>query len=261
MADNRPIGLFDSGIGGLSVLKEIKRLLPGESFVFLADQANIPYGAKTQRQLNELSERITRFLLTHDIKLLVVACNTATCYAIDHLRSIFTIPIVGVVPAIKPAANLTKEGKIAIMATPATAKSAYLKKLIKEFAPALNVFRIGCEGLEESVEYLKLKEIYRLLDLYLNKVKKTGSDVIVLGCTHYPFLKQEIKKRINGSNIRVIDSGRAIATRVKSILEDSTSFAKGNVQELYYTTADPRQFSKIASSLLKYRVIARKALI
>lgn len=260
MSDNRPIGLFDSGVGGLSVLAEIKSLLPAESFIFLADQANIPYGQKTKKQLNELTERITRFLLTHDIKLLVVACNTATCYAIDHLRSTFSIPIVGVVPAIKPAANLTREGKIAIMATPATSKSAYLKKLIKEFAPALDVFRVGCDGLEESVEYLKLKEVYRLLDLYLDKVKKTGSDVIVLGCTHYPFLKEEIKKRISG-NIRVIDSGRAIATRVESILKDSASFAKENARGLYYTTGDPRRFSKVASTLLKYKVIASKALI
>lgn len=260
MADNRPIGLFDSGVGGLSILKEIKRLLPKENLVFLADQANVPYGQKTKKELNELTERITRFLMNHDIKLLVVACNTATCYSLDHLRSTFTIPIVGVVPAIKPAAYLSKMGKIAIMATPATAKSAYLKKLIKEFAPTLNVFRIGCEGLEESVEYLKLKEICRLLDLYLNKVKKTGSDVIVLGCTHYPFLKQEIKKRING-NIRIIDSSRAIGDRVETILKNSTSFAQRKVQELYYTTADPQQFSKVASTLLKYKVTAQKALI
>lgn len=260
MSDNRPIGVFDSGVGGLSVLAEIKKQLPAQSFVFLADQANNPYGGKTKKQLNELAERITRFLLKHDIKLMVVACNTATCYAIDHLRSTFEIPIVGVVPAIKPAANVTKTGKVAILATPATAKSAYLKKLIKDFAPALDVFRIGCDGLEESVEYLKLKEIYQLLDIYLDKVKKTGADVIVLGCTHYPFLKKEIKKRIN-SNIKVIDSGRAIALRVKYILKDTARFARESASELYYTTGDPRKFSEVASTLLKYKVIAQKALI
>lgn len=260
MSDNRPIGVFDSGVGGLSILQEVKKQLPAENFVFLADQANIPYGAKTKKQLNRLTERITRFLLGHNIKLLVVACNTATCYALDHLRATFEIPIVGVVPAIKPAVNLTKSGKVAILSTPATAKSIYLKKLIKDIAPALNVFRIGCEGLEESVEYLKLKEITRLLDLYLSKVKKTGADVVVLGCTHYPFLKKDIKKRL-GANVKVIDSGSAIAQRVEYVIKNSKIPASKKLFELYYTTQDPKKFSQVASNLLKYEISAQKALI
>src|SRR4030042_4739824 len=111
MADNRPIGLFDSGVGGLSVLLEIKKILPNESFVFLADQNHNPYGAKSPKELKTLSEKITKFLFKSDIKLLVVACNTATCYAIGHLRSKFKIPIIGVVPAVKPAVKLSKNNK------------------------------------------------------------------------------------------------------------------------------------------------------
>src|SRR3989338_6860179 len=126
MADNRPIGLFDSGVGGLSVLLEIKKLLPNEKFIFIADQANVPYGAKTQKQLQELSEKVASFLLLKDVSMIVVACNTATCYALDYLREKIKNPIIGVVPALKPAAKKTKNDKIAIMSTPATAKSAIL---------------------------------------------------------------------------------------------------------------------------------------
>ena len=151
MADNNPIGIFDSGVGGLSVLAEIKKVLPTENFIFLADQSHVPYGAKTKRQLENLSERITNFLLTHHIKLLVIACNTATCHALDYLRSKYKVPIIGVVPAIKPAVAKSKKNKVVIMSTPATAKSAYLSDLIADFARHAHVLKLGCRGLEESV--------------------------------------------------------------------------------------------------------------
>ena len=121
MASNQPIGIFDSGVGGLSILKEVKETLPLESFIFLADQDHVPYGVKTKEELEDLSERITKFLLNYHIKLLVVACNTATCYVLDFLRLNFDISIIGVVPAVKPASEITVNGKIAVMSTPATA--------------------------------------------------------------------------------------------------------------------------------------------
>ncbi len=259
MENSHPIGLFDSGVGGLSILVEIKKLLPSESIVFLADQAHNPYGEKTPGQLRQLSEKTTDFLhKNHQIKILVVACNTATCYAIGHLRKKFKIPIIGVVPAVKPAISLSKNSRIVVMSTPATAKSFYLKTLIKNFASKSNVLKLGCDGLEEAIENLNISKINKLLDKYMNQVKSFGADVVVLGCTHFPFVKEEIKKRIS-DHIQIIDSGKAIAKRVKFILKEAKGDSPAIPKELFYTTGDPRKFSKVASTLLKYQVNGQKA--
>lgn len=258
--DSRPIGMFDSGVGGLSILLEVKKNMPRENFVFLADQAHIPYGSKTREQLKKLACDITNFLIKHDVKLLVVACNTASCYTIEYLREKFTIPIVGVVPAIKPAASIAKNSRIAILSTPATSKSIYLKKLIIKAAPQAKVLRLGCQGLEEAVEYFKTAKIAKLLDEYLKEVIDFGADVIVLGCTHYPFLKKDMAK-IVGHNIKIIDSGKAIAKRVAIVLKKNKIYSSQKTVDRFFTTGDPSQFSKIASTLLKYKIDSQKALI
>lgn len=260
MADNRPIGLFDSGVGGLSVLQEIKSILPNESLFFLADQAHVPYGGKSAKELNNLTERITSFLLKFNIKMLVVACNTASCYSIDYLRRKFRLPVVGVVPAIKPAARLTKKGKITIMATPATSRSRYLKNLVNKFAGQIKVLRLGCGGLEDAVEVLNYQKIDKLLDKYIAKIKNFNSDVVILGCTHYPFLKKDIRNRL-GPSVKIIDSGKAIAQRVNFLLEKSDSLSTKKKDDQYFTTLDTLKFSKVASVLLKTKINASKASI
>ena len=260
MADNNPIGIFDSGVGGLSVLAEIKKLLPSENFVFLADQSHVPYGAKSKRQLEKLSERITNFLLSHKIKLLIIACNTATCHALDYLRSKYKVPIIGVVPAIKPAVAQSRKNKVAIMSTPATAKSNYLSSLISNFAADIKVLKLGCPGLEESVEVLDRKLYCQLLDIYTKKIKNFGADVIVLGCTHFPHLKGDIQKLV-GANVKIIDSGKAIARRTKFILQKIDGLCQDNTVDIYYTTDDPQKFSKVASILLGQKISAQKAII
>ncbi|MBI2012533.1 glutamate racemase [Candidatus Curtissbacteria bacterium] len=260
MSNNQPIGIFDSGVGGLSVLVEIKARLPYESSVFLADQAHNPYGQKSKRELKNLSVRITRFLLKRDIKALVIACNTATCYALDYLRSRFKIPIIGVVPAVKPAVTLTKNGKIAIMSTPATAKSRYLDSLVLDFADHLDVLKLGCDGLEESIEYLKRDNIEKLLDKYAKRIRNFGADTVVLGCTHFPFFKVDIKKRLN-PKVKMIDSGAAIAKRVEFILRKEKMQATKQARDLYFTTADPKKFSEVATKLLNYKVVGMPARI
>ncbi|OGD87935.1 glutamate racemase [Candidatus Curtissbacteria bacterium RIFCSPLOWO2_02_FULL_40_11] len=260
MADNRPIGLFDSGVGGLSVLCEIKKVLPRESFIYLADQKNVPYGTKSKKVLNNLTLRITKFLLKFDIKMLVVACNTASCYSVDFLRNNFNLPIVGVVPAVKPAVKLSKKGKITIMSTSATAKSTYLKNLIAKFSSAKNVLSLGCDGLEDSVENLNYKKINSLLDEYVKRANSFESDVIILGCTHFPFLKNDIQKRaIKGT--KIIDSGKAIASRVKFLLKQNNMIAAKKTKDLFFTTLNRKKFSNVASTLLKYKVLAQKASI
>lgn len=257
MANSRPIGLFDSGVGGLSVLLEIAKVLPQENFIFLADQLNNPYGTKTKRELEDITEKITYFLMKKKIKTLVVACNTATCYAIDYLRLNFDIPIVGVVPAVRPAAKLTRVGKIAIMSTPATAKSFYLTSLVKEFAHGKKCLRLGCEGLEEAVEVLDKKSWDKLLDRYAKKIKNFGADVVVLGCTHFPFLKSDIKKRL-GPKVKVIDSGQAIARRVKFLLAKKEKLSQRKGKNLFFTTGDPNEFSRVASALLGADIVGKK---
>lgn len=257
MADTRPIGLFDSGVGGLSVLLEIAKTLPDESFVFLADQFHNPYGAKTKSELEDLSERITYFLLKQKIKALVVACNTATCYALDYLRFNFDIPIIGVVPAVRPSARITKKGKIAVMSTPATAKSAYLESLVLEFAKNRRCLKLGCAGLAESVETLDKKEWNRLLDTYTQKIKKFGADVIVLGCTHFPFLKKDIKKRM-GPKVKVIDSGAAIARRVKYLLTKKGALSPKKGKDAFFSTGDAKEFSRVASVLMGTDISAER---
>ncbi|MDO8487590.1 MAG: glutamate racemase [Candidatus Curtissbacteria bacterium] len=258
MQDKRPIGLFDSGVGGLSVLLEIAKILPNENFIFLADQLNVPYGGKTKRELEDLTERITYFLMKKKIKALVVACNTATCYALDYLRFNFDIPIVGVVPAVKPSAKLTKTGKIAIMSTPATAKSAYLASLIVEFGKHKNFLKLGCDGLEDAVETLDTNALEKLLDKYCAQIKKFGADVVILGCTHFPFLKEDIKKRL-GPNVKVIDSGQAIARRVKYLLKRKDILSSSKDSDLFFTTGDEKEFSRVASQLLESIIKSQKA--
>jgi glutamate racemase len=256
--NNQPIGVFDSGVGGLSVLIELKKKLPHENFVFLADQKYVPYGEKTKKELVKLVFKITDYLIkNHHIKMMVVACNTATCGAIEELRTKYQIPIVGTVPAVKLAAKKTKSGTVAVISTPSTSKSDRLKNLIRNDCRDTNVLNIGCKNLEDAVETgeLNSKNVGNLLLTYLEKVKNSNADCLVLGCTHYPFLKKSIKK-IVGSHIKLIDSGKAIARRTQWLLNENLikndRKKKGNI--IYFTTGDSVKFSKVASKLMKEKI-------
>ncbi len=253
---NWPIGIFDSGVGGLSILKELQNLLPNENYLFFADQKNVPYGEKTKEELVALTSQIVSFLISQKVKMIVVGCNTATCYAIEELRTITKLPIVGVVPAIKPAAEQTKTGRIALLATPATAQSFYVTKLIKEYADQIDVLRIGCAGLEECVENGRLnsKTTIKILSSYVLPLKKEGIDQLVLGCTHYPFLKENIAALL-GPSVNLLDSGRKVAERVNFLLNKYSLYsseAKG--RDVFFTNKDANKFSRVASSLLGYKV-------
>lgn len=262
--DNRPVGVFDSGIGGLSILRELRAVLPYENYVFLADQLHVPYGEKTKKQLENLTGRISRFLITRDVKLIVVACNTATCYAIEYLRNKFKVPFVGTVPAVKPAAEQTKTKVIAVLSTPATARSLALKRLVRQYGRDVTVLRIGCPGLEDAVEFGNTAnpETLFLLKKYLSKVLKSGVDQIVLGCTHYPFLKKSIAS-VAGSAVNLVDSGEAIARHTAFVLSEKRILnnAKRTGRVLYFTTGEPYRFSKVATDLLKEEVLGKKVRI
>lgn len=250
--NNRPIGIFDSGVGALTILREVKKLLPLENFIFVADQGNVPYGGKTQKQLQEYTDRIMAFLTKRDVKAVIIACNTATVYAIDFLREKYKIPIIGTVPVVKTIANLTKTKKTAVFSTPATAKSPYLQNLIKKFASGVTVYRIGGAVLEELIETgdLKNKEIDKILHESLEPLLKKNVDAIALGCTHYPFLRDKIEK-IVGKNVQVVDSGGAVARRTKAIFINNQILGNKRTDDFYYTTGNKKSFKKALKSLLK----------
>jgi len=263
--NSKPIGVFDSGVGGLSVFLELKKILPNENFVFLADQQYVPYGEKSKKELIKRGIKIADYLIKyHNIKMLVVACNTSTCNSIDDLRKKYSFPIVGTVPAIKPAAQKTKTRTVAIISTPSTSKSRVLRNLIRDNCQNLNVLNIGCKNLENVVEEGELNgpRVNKLLSKYLEKVRNSDADCLVLGCTHYPFLKKSIRK-IVGSRIALIDSGKALAKRTQSLLRNHfiENSRKKNGETFYFTTGNSEKFSKVASRLLKYQVKAKKVKI
>lgn len=258
--NTQPIGVFDSGVGGLSVLREIKKLLPRENYIFVADQKNVPYGGKTESQLCRITSRIVKYLIGRRVKMIVVACNTATCYALEFLRKKYpSVTFIGTVPAIKPAAQLSRRKNIAVLSTPATAKSPYLKDLIRQNAIGVKVVNIGCPNLENLLEDDKIDspEVEILVKKYLQKATRSKPDYIVLGCTHYPFLKTIIR-RLSPFELKIIDSGRAIAKRTKNILSASNSENGREASTVYFTTGDPEKFSRVASRLLRAKIVAQK---
>jgi len=255
--DNRPIGVFDSGVGGLSIWRAIRKLLPQESMDFLADSGHVPYGEKTTAQLQDLTSRITRFLLDLDAKMIVVACNTATVHSIGYLRDEFPdTPFVGVVPVVKTLSRHTRTGTIAVLSTPATSSSPYLAGLIEEFAPDKNVVNVGCDGLENAIEagQVRNRSTTALLERHLAPVKNSDADVVGLGCTHYPFLRNRIKNML-GPGVRLYDPSRPVARRVREVLREENAFASNpDPQFRFYTTGDAETVRSVASKLLRFQV-------
>lgn len=253
--DNRPIGIFDSGVGGLSVLLEIKKLLPNENFIFFADQGHVPYGGKTKKELEILTDKILGFLVSKNVKTVVAACNTATVYTIDYLRKTYNIPIIGTVPVIKTIASISKTKKTAVFSTPATAKSDYLSSLINKFADGVVVYKIGGTGLEELIEDGRLEDSKtdKILHDSLEPLLKKNVDAIALGCTHYPFLRKRIQE-IVGKNVAVVDSGGAVARRLKFILGHNNIFGNERFEDQYFTTGKAEKFRKVAEKLINGKI-------
>jgi glutamate racemase len=221
ISDKQPIGIFDSGIGGTSIWKEIHSLLPNEQTIYLSDSRNAPYGQKSAQEILNLSIKNTEFLLEQNCKLIVVACNTATTNAIQYLRQHFPISFIGIEPAIKPASILSKSKKIGILATKGTLNSALFEKTSATINQEVEIIEQIGEGLVELIENNQIdsKEMHHLLTKYLNPMIEENVDCLVLGCTHYPYLIPKIKE-ITGESFRIIDSGEAVARQTKKILSD-----------------------------------------
>lgn len=219
--DNRPIGVYDSGFGGLSVWRELCRLLPHESIIYLGDGKNCPYGGRSREQITEFAVEATEKLVAEGVKMVVVGCNTATTAAIATLRSRWeSMPIVGLEPAVKPACLTTKSGRIAVLATAHSLKSDMFLSTAARYAGGVELIKCVGEGFVDIVERgaehtpEALEAVRSVVEPLLSK----GIDKIVLGCTHYPFLREHIEDVVRGYGIDVIDSGEAVARRVEWLL-------------------------------------------
>lgn len=220
--DQCPIGVFDSGIGGLSVLKEIHQLLPHENLIYVGDSAHAPYGDRDAEYVRERSQAISDFLLDQGVKAIVVACNTATAEAATQLRATLDVPVIGLEPAIKPAAKLSKNGIIGVLATQRTINSERLLGLTERYAKDKKVLAQACPGLVEQVEACQQNspETEQLLKKYIQPLLEQGVDALILGCTHYPFLLPTIRK-ITGNNINILETGKPVAEQLKRVLKEN----------------------------------------
>lgn len=251
-----PIGLFDSGIGGTSIWKEIHSLLPNENTIYLADSKNAPYGQKSKDEIIALSKKNTEFLLNLNAKLIVVACNTATTNAIKELRASYDVPFIGIEPAIKPAAKSSETHTIGILATKGTLSSELFSKSVLNYPTTKIIEQVGF-GLVQLIEEGKMnsKEMTLLLKSYLEPMVKANIDYLVLGCSHYPYLIPQIKKIIP-KHIKIIDSGEAVARQTKNILSEMNLLCEQKKSsQIFYTNFNPMVLKSILKN--KYQVIEK----
>lgn len=227
MSNAAPIGVFDSGVGGLSVLAELRRALPSEDFVYLADTAHVPYGARPDDEIRDLTDRAVTALYEQGVKAVVNACNTSSAFSLSHLRSRFSnqhssIPIIGLVPALKPAVQATRTGVVGVLATPGTMRGTLLNDVIREWADPAGVHVMKAVSTElvplveaGQVGSVRVREVLRET---LRPVAEAGADWLVLGCTHYPFLAGDIRAEF-GDTFSFVDSGAAVARHTRNVLE------------------------------------------
>lgn len=254
MSDRRPIALFDSGVGGLSVWRAVRELLPHEELVYLGDAAHIPYGRRSHSEIERYSREIVRFFLEAlGAKLVVVACNTASAASLQSLRALYSVPIVGMEPAVKPAAERTRRRRVGVIATEATIQAAVFARLIERFANGVEVWTRACPGLVEAVEEGRLEDAHTLalLQEYLSPMLQAGIDELVLGCTHYPFLMPALWQVV-GPGVDIIDPAPAVARQVGRVLDmyslhaDSQSIRGTR----FYCTGDIFRFRQTAERLV-----------
>jgi len=248
-----PIGVFDSGLGGLSVLREIRRLLPHEDLLYVSDSAHVPYGDKTEAHIRERSLLLARFLQAQGAKALVVACNTATAAAITQLRQeLPELPVVGMEPALKPAVAATRSGVVGVLATVGTLASARFAALLARYAGDVEVVTQPCPGLVEQIERGDLDGPHtrELVQRYTQPLLARGADTLILGCTHYPFVRRLIEE-IVGPEVRLIHTGPAVARQVERVLRERDLLAPPLRlgRELFWTSGVPAALQPSISAL------------
>ncbi len=238
----RPLGILDSGLGGLSVLREIRRALPGEDIVYIGDSARCPYGPKPAAEIRDRVFAITDRLLAMDAKLIVIACNSATIAAVEALRAHYPVPFAGMEPAVKPAAARTKSGVIAVLATEASVAGEKFHRLVSTHAQGVRVITRPCPEFVSLVESgeTDTAAVREAVARILPPLLETGADTLVLGCTHFPFLRKAIED-FAGPSVAVLDTGEAVARRVKSLLSNDAAHAEDSAapgEVRLFTTGD-----------------------
>jgi glutamate racemase len=247
-----PVGVFDSGLGGLSVLREMAERLPSENFIYVADSGHCPYGSKPREQIVARAVAITDFLLARGAKLIVVACNTATIAAVEQLRATYPLSFIGIEPAVKPAAARSHSGIVGVLATGAALAGEKLHRLIDRHAGPVRVITQPCPGLVEQVEAGELgsERTRVLVQRYTAPLLDAGADVIVLGCTHYPFLRPLIAGVV-GPSVTLLDTGEAVARRVVKVLDEqrlrASRTSPGNIE--WFTSGSSEQMRRVGSAL------------
>lgn len=260
MQTSGAIGVFDSGVGGLSVLRHIHQLLPHERLIYVADSAHVPYGDKSREYIEARSLNISRFLQQQGADAIVIACNTASASAAVSLRSQFNIPIIAMEPAVKPAVTATRSGVVGVLATTGTLASARFAALLERYAGDVEIITQGCPGLVEQVERGEINSTYtrELLERYIAPLLARGADTFILGCTHYPFLATVISELVS-SDVILVDTGSAVARqlqrRIESELHDRP---RGEASVQFFTSGDVGQATQIMSLLWGEKVVAQQ---
>jgi glutamate racemase len=251
-----PIGVFDSGVGGLSVLRALRAQMPEESILYFGDQEHVPYGPRSMAQIQSFSEGITKFLLNHDSKLIVVACNTASAAALTYLRGRFpSVSFVGMEPAVKPAAETTKTGKVGVLATPATFQGALYASVVERFGAGVELFQHTCPGLVSQIEKGELDSnaTRAILEDALFPMLEKNIDTVVLGCTHYPFVIPLIEQIVgDAKRVRVIDPAPSVAKQAKRLLEaaGTRNQPQGKASVRFFTSGDAAAMKSMLPVLL-----------
>jgi len=261
-SNNSPIGVFDSGLGGLTVVKELIRQLPREHIVYYGDTARVPYGTKSKESIIRFSHENTQILLKRNVKMVVVACNTSASYALAILRKYFHLPIVGVIdPGARKAAEVTRNKKVGVIATPATVNSRSYAQAIARYDRAITVSSQACPLFVPLVEegWLRKPVTTAVAREYLRPLRRSGIDTLVLGCTHYPLLKN-VLKGVMGARVTLVDSATEVAAEVKRILQDRHLLrtSGGRARRTFLISDRPQQFEKTAREFLGYHIKAVK---
>jgi glutamate racemase len=265
--EQQTIGVFDSGTGGLTVLVELMRLLPDERFVFFGDTAHCPFGKRSADEIRAFAAAAAEFFLSQRAKLIVLACNYASIVARESLRQRYDVPFVAVVPAVKPASQVTKTGKVGVMATDAVSRNPLFLALVEELRNGVETTTIGCTRLVEHCEAGEFDgpAVEATLHGYIDPLLAQGVDTLVLGCTHFPLLRPAIE-RVAGPNVAVIDSGVAVARQAGHVLEERHLLRQGSTplseeeRLQVYCSGDPHAFSEVATTVLGRTIHAHQVL-
>lgn len=256
--NNKPIGIFDSGFGGLTVMSAISKLMPKENIIYFGDTAHVPYGSKSKKIVTDLATKISKFLIKNDVKMIVIACNTASAFSLDYLKKNIKVPVIGVIKAGSVmAAQNTKNKKIGVIGSEGTIKSNAYTKEIKKYDGKIKCFSKACPLFVPLVEegWCNGKVTENIINIYLKDLVNKNIDTIILGCTHYPLLKKTIKKVI-GEKINVIDSANAVALVVKELLTKN-NLLNNSCKPVYkfYVSDGPEKFKNIGSKFFGKKIL------